>query len=133
MTLHAGYPSEERGSVTIVTAGIVAIVIIATLGVADVGRALIAQAHAQAAADAAALAAAQELALATGSDPSTVAADYSAQNDATMVSCVCAPGGTDAIVTVRVPVGHLLLVPGDRWVTAAARADVDLAAPTIPA
>jgi Flp pilus assembly protein TadG len=47
---------NERGSVTIVTAGAIVIMLVCTLGVADVGRVLIERSRAEMAADAAALA-----------------------------------------------------------------------------
>ena len=56
--------------------GVVAIMIVLTLGAADLGTALIARERAHAAADAAALAAAQELAMPSGSLPQIQAADY---------------------------------------------------------
>ncbi len=52
--------SEERGSVTVVTAAVIALLVVITMGAADVGHALVARAHAEQAADAAALAAAEE-------------------------------------------------------------------------
>lgn len=125
----AGSRGGEQGSITVVSAGIIAIVVIATMGVADVGKALTARDHAQAAADAAALAAAQELAVGTGNPPAAMAAAFARRNGATLISCACDLGGTDAVVRVSMPVGHLLLLAGDRSVVAIARAVVDLAAP----
>jgi secretion/DNA translocation related TadE-like protein len=118
----------ERGSITVVAAAVIAIVVVATMGVADVGKALVARTHAQAAADAAALAAAQELAFTSGIAPAVAAEEFAQRNGATLVSCACALGGADAVVEVSVPVGHLLLLPGDRSATASARAVVDLPA-----
>jgi secretion/DNA translocation related TadE-like protein len=118
--------SEERGSVTVVTAGVIALLVVITMGAADVGHALVARAHAEQAADAAALAAAQEMAFSTGREPSAVAAEYAERNGAALTACVCAAGATEAFVDVSVPVGSLLLLPGDRLVTARARAVVDL-------
>jgi secretion/DNA translocation related TadE-like protein len=124
--------ADQRGSVTVVTAGVIAIIVVATMGVADVGKALVARAHAQEAADAAALAAAQELAVPTGRAPAQWAADYAARNGATLTICNCAAGSIDAVVSVTVPVGHLLLIPGDRTAHASARAVVDLPASPMP-
>jgi secretion/DNA translocation related TadE-like protein len=118
--------SRERGSVTVVAAVVIGIALICTMGVADVAKALVARAHAQAAADAAALAAAQEMAVPGGSDPASAAAEYAGRNAATIVSCDCSVGATEATVRVSLPVGSLLLLPDDRTVTAAARAVVDV-------
>jgi secretion/DNA translocation related TadE-like protein len=123
---------DQRGSVTVVAAGIMAVVVVATLGVADVGKALVARDHAQQAADAAALAAAQELAIPTGRPPADWAAEYARHNDATVTRCTCAAGTTSALVSVTVPVGTLLLLPGDREARASARAVVDVPAAAPP-
>ena len=121
---------SERGSITVVAAAVIAITVVATMGVADVGKALVARQHAQQAADAAALAAAQELALPTGRIPAEVAGDLAARNGASLTSCTCAATTSEAVVQVRVPVGSLLLVPGSLEAVASARAVVDL--PTSP-
>jgi secretion/DNA translocation related TadE-like protein len=122
--------SDQDGSVTVVAAAVIAVAVVAAMGVADVGKALVARTHARAAADAAALAAAQELAVATGRDPAVWAAEYAERNGATLTACTCAAGSTEAVVSVTVPVGHLLLLPADRLASASARAVVDL--PGIP-
>ena len=114
----------ERGSVSILTAGILVLACVLCLVAVDLMRALQARAQAQTAADAAALAAAQELAVPTGHDPSSLAADYASRNGATMASCKCAAGSSEAIVTVRVGVTFVFLGPA-RTVTGAARAVVD--------
>ena len=116
--------SSERGSITVVTAAVIGLAVVVTMGTADIGKALIARAHARQAADAAALAAAQELALPSGPDPAAVAADYAARNGATLTACVCTPGSTEALVTVTVLIDRLLLLPGSRTATAQARAVV---------
>lgn len=116
----------ERGSVSIVVAAIVAMALVLIAGAADLGRVLGAKAQARTAADAAALAAVQELALPTNLDPAAVAADYASRNGAVLVSCSCAAGTTDATVEVAVTVDAFILFPGQRTVTAAARAVVDL-------
>lgn len=121
----------QRGSVSIVVAGVILVALMLCLGTADVARVLAAASRAQSAADAAALAAAQELALPVeGSDPGLVAADYAARNGAVLVACRCDLGTLEAVVTVETSAGALFLLPGDRTVTARARAVVD--APGLP-
>jgi hypothetical protein len=102
--------SRERGSVTIVAAGAIVIVLVCTMGVADVGRGL---------------PAAQDLALDAG-DPAVDAASYAARNDAELVSCSCEAGSFEAVVEVRRTFDGLLLLPGTHSITARARAVVDL-------
>ena len=118
--------SGERGSVSIVVAAGVAVVLVLTMGVADLGRVLTARGRARVAADAAALAAAQELAVPTGLDPAALAAEYAEANGAEIVSCGCAVGTSKARVVVRVPLGDLLLVPGAPTIDSRSRAVVDL-------
>ena len=84
-----GRDRSQGGSVSIVVAGVATVALVASLGVADVGKALVARARARAAADAAALAAAQELALPGGRTPVELADDYATRNGATLVSCEC--------------------------------------------
>jgi len=117
---------SQRGSVSIVFAVGVLVVLVLTMGIADVGRVLLARSRARTAADAAALAAADELALPTGLDPATLAQEYAARNDASLTACVCHVGTFEADVTVTVHVGNLLLFPGARDAVARARAVVDL-------
>jgi secretion/DNA translocation related TadE-like protein len=116
----------ERGSVTIVVAGVATFALVASLGVADVGKALVARARARAAADAAALAAAQQLAVPGAESPSEIAAAYAARNGATVVSCSCAVGSLEATVEVGTPVGPTFLVGDALQVRARARAVIDL-------
>lgn len=116
--------SGERGSVSIVAAAIVAMVMVVALGAGDLARVLVAAARAQSAADAAALAAAQELALPTGPAPGDVAARFAELNSAELVECRCDPGTLEATVRVRVAVGHLATLGGERSVEARARAVV---------
>jgi secretion/DNA translocation related TadE-like protein len=118
---------HERGSVTVVTAAIVGIVVVLTLGAADLGAVLVAREHAHQAADAAALAAAQELALPSAGSPQDQAAAFARHNGASLVACTCAPGSLEALVEVEVDVGHLFLLPGAHLVRSSARAVVDLA------
>ena len=110
---------------TVVTAAMIALLVVITMGAADVGHALVARAHAEQAADAAALAAAEEQAFSTGMEPSEVATEYAERNGGTLTACACDAGGTEVLVDVRVPVGSLLLLPGDRFITARSRAIVD--------
>ena len=123
---HAPRAASERGSVTIVTAGVLVLALMLSLAAADLARVLAASAHAQTAADASALAAAQELALPGGVAAADVAAEYASRNDAVLVDCTCPPGGFEATVAVRRSVGALLLFDDDRTVEAWARAVVDL-------
>jgi secretion/DNA translocation related TadE-like protein len=114
----------KNGSITIVTAGVMALAVVITMGAADVGKALVARAHAQQAADAAALAAAQEQALPSGLDPAAVAAEFAERNGAALSTCTCPARAAEAIVEVAVDVGPFLLLPGSRTATARARAVV---------
>jgi Flp pilus assembly protein TadG len=120
----------QRGSVSIVAAGLMCVALVLAMGAADLARVLTSAARAQTAADAAALAAAQELVAPSSGDsaptPTEIATDYAARNDAALTACSCEVGGTEAVVTVRVLVGSLLFGPDDRAVTARARAVVDL-------
>ncbi len=117
---------SQRGSVSIVVAGVATIALVASLGVADVGKALVARARARAAADAAALAAAQELALPSPRTPAELASDYAARNGAELSVCTCAAGSLDAVVEVVAPVGPMFLASDSLTVRARARAVVDL-------
>lgn len=117
-------PGSEHGSVSIVVAGIATIALVASLGIADVGKALVARARARAAADAAALAAAQELALPSGRTPADLASDYARRNDAELTSCGCARGTLSATVEVAVPAGAMFLASDGLTVSARARAVV---------
>jgi len=120
---------SERGSVSIVVVALMAVALVLAMGAADLARVLTAAARAQTAADAAALAAAQELAVSSsGSAPGGLAAEYAGRNGAVLTACSCDAGGTEAVVTVTMQVGTLLLAPDDRVVTARARAVVDVPA-----
>jgi secretion/DNA translocation related TadE-like protein len=120
--------SSDRGSVSIVLAAGILVVLMMTLGVADLVRVLAVRSQARTAADAAALAAAQELALPSGMEPSTLAADYAAANGGTLVSCACVTGTWEVIVEIEIAIGDLRLVPGSTVVRARARAIVELPA-----
>ena len=119
-------PSSERGSVTVVVAGVATVALVASLGLADVGKALIARARARAAADAAALAAAQELALPGERTPVELAADYAARNGAELVSCACPQQSLEVTVEVSTPIGPMFLAGDSLLVRARARAVVEL-------
>ncbi|MEX0992303.1 MAG: Rv3654c family TadE-like protein [Actinomycetota bacterium] len=116
---------SERGSVTVLAAVVVLIAAVLALGSADVARVLAAASVAQDAADAAALAAAQELALPTDADAAALASEYAERNGARLTLCDCVEGGLSVRVEVNLDVGPLLLVPGERSVTAGARAIAD--------
>src|SRR5207244_13569080 len=62
-TASRSHAASERGSVSVLAAGIMVALVVLALGASDVARVLSAASRAQTAADAAALAAAQELAL----------------------------------------------------------------------
>ena len=118
----------DRGSVSIVVVALMAVALVLTMGVADLARVLTRAARAQTAADAAALAAAQELASASVGDlePADFASAYAERNGAVLIACSCETGGTEAVVTVTVQVGSLVLAPDDRVVTSRARAVVQI-------
>ena len=118
--------SDQRGSVSVLLAAGILVVLVLVLGVTDLGRVLIARSKARTAADAAALAAADELALPTGADPAALAAEYATRNGAVLTACTCTAGTFEAVVMVEVTTGDLLLFPGVRVVVARARAVVDL-------
>jgi secretion/DNA translocation related TadE-like protein len=117
---------SERGSVSVLVAAIIGVVVVLALGTADVARVLARAASAQTAADVSALAAVQELAMPTGRVPAEVAGEYAERNGASLVSCECPEESFEAVVSVRMPVGALLLFGDDRLVVAVARAVVDL-------
>jgi Flp pilus assembly protein TadG len=121
-------PRSERGSVSIVVAGVAVVALVACLGVADVGKALVARARARAAADAAALAAVQELALPGGRHPTRGPGQYAQHTRAALSSCACAAGSLEAVVEVETPVGPMFLVGDSLNVRARARAVIDLPA-----
>jgi len=120
--------TSQRGSVSIVVAGVATVSLVASLGVADVGKALVARARARAAADAAALAAAQEQASPSGRQPAELAADYAGRNGGELLSCTCANGSLEAIVEVDVPIGEMFLASDGLRVRARARAVIDVPA-----
>ena len=113
---------SERGSVSLLIAGVMAALVVLSMGAADVASVLHAASTAQTAADAAALAAAQALAIEEeGPTPRDLASEYAARNGAALEACECEPGTFVATVSVRMAVGDLFLVGGDRTVLARAR------------
>ncbi|MFN2544657.1 MAG: Rv3654c family TadE-like protein [Actinomycetota bacterium] len=121
-----GGSERERGSISVVAAGVMVVIVVLALASADLARVMSVAAKAQSAADAAALAAAQELVVPTsGTSPEGSAAEYAGRNGAALVSCDCEAGAQEAVVVVSVAVGRLLLFGSGREVTARARAVVD--------
>jgi secretion/DNA translocation related TadE-like protein len=117
---------HDDGSATVVAAAVLAVLLVCSMGVTDIARALHARSEARTAADAAALAAAQELAMPSGDDPAELASAYADRNGAVLIACVCAAGSADAVVTVRRSLDGLWFVPGPIGVSVEARAVVDL-------
>jgi secretion/DNA translocation related TadE-like protein len=117
-------PVDERGSVSLVAVGLIALTAILALLIVDLLQVLAAEGRAQIAADAAALAAAQELVIPSDRSPADVAAEYVAVNGAQLVSCRCDPGTTEAVVVVAGSV-TLPFLGGSRTLHASARALVD--------
>jgi len=111
----------ERGAVTIVAVTGALVLCVGALGAADLGAMLFARARAQSAADAAALAAvtAQAPVLRRGTDPEQAARGEAESNGATLKSCECAVGATQATVEVSVT-PRLSFLSG--WFGRAARA-----------
>jgi secretion/DNA translocation related TadE-like protein len=124
----AGPPgTAQRGSVSVLAAGVLVLAALLTLASVDVMRAVGTLARAQAAADAAALAAAQEIAAPTGGwSPTDAAAFYARRNGAALVSCGCTFGSSEAVVQVEANLA-LLFVGPDRTVRAEARAVIGVA------
>ena len=115
--------SGDRGSITLLSGAVLAALVVLAMGASDVARVLHAASRAQTAADAAALAAAQALAIdEEGPEPAALAGEYAERNGAER-------GTFEATVSVRLRVGDLFLVAGDRTVQARARAQLDLPAP----
>jgi secretion/DNA translocation related TadE-like protein len=117
---------DDHGTVTVVAAAVLAVLLTCSMGVADIARALHVRSEARTAADAAALAAAQELAMPSGQGPDELAYAYAERNGAVLVACACAAGSADVVVTVRRSLDGLWFVPGPTEVSAQARAVVDL-------
>lgn len=116
---------RERGSASVLLAGVLGLAAVTASLVADLSSAAVARSRAQAAADAAALAAAQELILPSGRTPAEVAAEYAERAGTWLAACACPPGGGDVVVEVEVPVD---LLGVRRTVGALARAVVEVPA-----
>jgi secretion/DNA translocation related TadE-like protein len=118
---------KERGSISIVAMGGVALAMALVFGVARVGAAAVLRARADNAADAAALAAADALASGHGAGAAARAAEETAaQNGARLVSC----DRDAAEVVVSIEPNPALRLP--REVLGRARAEVDTAAAFAP-
>ena len=117
---------SERGSVSMLAAAVMLMVVVMALATTDVARALSAVSRAQSAADAAALAAAQEMVEPTGESPAAAAARFAEANGAQLAECDCPAGGTEAVATVRVEITGLLFLRSGRATMATARAVIDL-------
>lgn len=118
----------QGGSISILVAVGSLLMTLLALAAADLGSMLVARSRSQAAADAAALAAVVQQApiLGQGDDPEGAARDTAARNGASLVSCECAVGTTEATVTVET-YPRLSFVEGwfGRSVRATARAELD--------
>lgn len=114
----------ERGSISLVVAGTLALGGVLAALSADLSRAATARVRAQTAADAAALAAAQELLVPSSITPWDAAADYANRHGATLTRCRCAAGTQEVLVSIELPVG-LPFFGGERSVSAQARAVVE--------
>ena len=95
---------SERGSVSLLAAGVMLMVAVMVLGTA----------------------AAQETVEPSGQDPAAAADRFAEANGAELVECDCPSNGSDAVVTVHVEITDLLLLRSGREATASARAVVDL-------
>jgi len=120
--------ARQRGSISILVAAGAFLMSLFALGAADLGSMLVTRARAQQAADAAALAAVVQQApvLGRGDDPEAAARDAAERNGATLVSCTCTVGETEATVEVTMTprLGWLHGWDG-RIVRATARAALD--------
>lgn len=118
----------ERGSVTVVMGGIVAVTIVLSVAVAAVGSLYGAKTQAETAADAAALAAAvATYPPAAGGEPVSSAADIAARNGARLIRCVCDVDGrlVSRTVLVEISIGARVPIFGAVTVRAASRAEFD--------
>ncbi len=119
----------ERGSATIVTTAVVALLGVCLVATGSVGALYAARAQASLAADAAALAAAVATYPGTGrsASPRTEASAAAVLNGATLADCACAvdPRLSVRVVTVRTSVRVEVPVFGWLEVMAASRAEFD--------
>lgn len=122
-----GSLGPERGSVAVAMVGGVAVVMIFIIGLTDMAVFVLARTRAQTAADSASLAAAAELIPGLGVAPEAKAREFATANGATLTSCECSLGSTEAVVTVTVPVNLTLSgLSGIKEVKAASRAEINL-------
>jgi secretion/DNA translocation related TadE-like protein len=96
---HENSHRNERGAVTVLIVGVLALAVALAFGVARLGHAASDDARAQTAADAAALAAAGAIARSSGS-PSSAAAATAASNGAHLARCNCASPRPSVVVTL---------------------------------
>ncbi|MGH2728750.1 MAG: Rv3654c family TadE-like protein [Actinomycetota bacterium] len=119
---------REDGAISILIATGSLLMMLLALAAADLGSMLLTRARAQTAADAAALAAVVQQApvLGQGDDPEGAAREAAERNGATLLSCECEVGTTEATVSVEI-VPKLVFLEGwfGRRVRATARAEVD--------
>ena len=122
----------QRGAAGVVLLGVVAVAMMVSLVIADVGGYLAARLHAAAAADAAALAAAPMTFAPFGVDesPSAAAAATAAANGTRLIECRCRPDPSWSSRTVVIVVARSvdLVLFGTQTVTAASAAEFDPAA-----
>jgi secretion/DNA translocation related TadE-like protein len=99
--------AEERGSISLLMVGGVALAAVLCFGVARVGAAAMLAARADTAADAAALAGADALALGRSPAAATRAASAAASdNGARLLSCTCREGEAEVVVALGRAHGH---------------------------
>jgi secretion/DNA translocation related TadE-like protein len=118
---------RERGSGSVLAAGLLAVLLLAGLALVGAAQVVIARARAETAADAAALAAAPITfpPLAGERTPREVASDLAAVNGAVLVRCACEsqadfePRAVEVVVTITTDVVLL----GPRAVSAVSRAE----------
>ncbi len=118
---------NQRGSASVVMLGVVGLLLLLAVAVADVGMLLGARLQAAAAADAAALAAAPVTFAPFGATagPREEAARFASANGSTLVSCHCPVDRTWNTRQVEVTVERSvrLLMMGNRTVAASSRAE----------
>lgn len=124
--------SGDRGSVSVVVAASVAVLLLLGLGLRDLAVVAEAGGRAASAADAAALAAVQAMAMPPFDEPAVVAARFAERNGALLIGCRCEPAFYEADVTVAIEVVGLWLAPQGLTVRRSASAVVDLP-PPVPA
>lgn len=107
--------------------GGVAVVMVFIIGLTDMAVFVLARTRAQTAADSASLAAAAELIPGIGEAPEAKAREFATANGATLTSCECSLGSTEAVVTVTVPVSlSLAALSGITEVRAVSKAEITL-------